>query len=129
MAVHFRSIHKIFFKWARLENKFIISCLRSWYSSAWYFENINYVPSMITPVYCDWSECHQTMLLVCGWSMRHLTSLQFPVRQEVNIAIFIIFYGIWQTFCRYLLYLILNKCVCQVSRLSDHKQWWCGPVR
>ncbi len=76
------------------------------------------IPTCLWLVRISSGHSHLTVIGQCiTWP-----SLQFPARQEVNI--FIIFYGILPTCCRYLVHIILN----QVSRHSDHKQWCCGTV-
>ncbi len=49
-------------------------------------------------------------------------SLQFPSSQQVNVAIFIIYYGMLPGFHRYLVHIILNQRPCQILEYSDHKQ-------
>ncbi len=87
------------------------------------------VPSKIIPVHSDLSECHQFMP-TCLWlvnvSLRHHFSSQ---KARSKHYIFIILYGILPCFYWYLVHIIINKCACQESRHSDHKQWYCGVVR
>ncbi len=65
---------------------------------------------------------------IYDWSLHHFSIP--PARQEVNIVIFIIFYGISPSFNRYyLVHMIFNQHPCQPSRHSDDKLWYSGPVR
>ncbi len=56
-------------------------------------------------------------------------SLQFPARQEVNIDIFIMFYGISLRCYIYLVHVILDRRPCQISRQCEHSKWCCDPVK
>lgn len=95
-----------------------------------YLENITLLPSKINPVWL-WlvrvssGDAHWSVIGQCITCQ----SLLFPVRQEINTTIFIIFFEISPNLYRYLVHIILNQCPCQVSRHSHHKQWRFGPVR